>query len=75
LTRDAQQLGSSLGIKTLAEGIEDTAELRALQRAGCELGQGFLFSRPAPAAAIEELIEEQPCQEPIADGAEAPMVA
>ena len=53
------QLGRSLGIKTLAEGIEDTAQLRALQRAGCDLGQGFLFSRPVGVDAVEELMREQ----------------
>jgi EAL domain-containing protein (putative c-di-GMP-specific phosphodiesterase class I) len=52
------QLGSSLGIKTLAEGIEDTAQLRALQRAGCDLGQGFLFSRPVGAETVAELLGE-----------------
>jgi diguanylate cyclase (GGDEF)-like protein len=53
------QLGSSLGIKTLAEGIEDIAQLRVLQRAGCDLGQGFLFSRPIDAATVKELMCEQ----------------
>jgi diguanylate cyclase (GGDEF)-like protein len=52
------QLGSSLGIKTLAEGIEDTAQLRALQRAGCDLGQGFLFSRPVDADTVARLLRE-----------------
>ncbi len=50
------QLGSSLGIKTLAEGIEDTAQLRALQRSGCDLGQGFLFSRPVGAETVAGLL-------------------
>jgi diguanylate cyclase (GGDEF)-like protein len=53
------QLGSSLGIKTLAEGIEDTAQLRALQRAGCDLGQGFLFSRPVCAETVAGLLCEE----------------
>jgi len=53
------QLGASLGIKTLAEGIEDTAQLRALQRAGCDLGQGFLFSRPVDAETVTGLLCEE----------------
>jgi diguanylate cyclase (GGDEF)-like protein len=53
------QLGTSLEIKTLAEGIEDTAQLRALQRAGCDLGQGFLFSRPVGAETVVELLREE----------------
>jgi EAL domain-containing protein (putative c-di-GMP-specific phosphodiesterase class I) len=62
------QLGSSLGIKTLAEGIEDTAQLRALQRAGCDLGQGFLFSRPVGAETVTELLYEEHGRPQVADG-------
>ncbi len=51
------QLARSLGIATLAEGIEDEAQLRALQLAGCERGQGFLFSRPVEAEAVATLHE------------------
>ncbi len=61
------QLGSSLGIKTLAEGIEDTAQLRALQRAGCDLGQGFLFSRPVGAETITGLLCEEHGRPQVAD--------
>jgi diguanylate cyclase (GGDEF)-like protein len=52
------QLGSSLGIMTLAEGIEDTAQLHALQRAGCDLGQGFLFSKPVSGQRIDDLLKQ-----------------
>jgi diguanylate cyclase (GGDEF)-like protein len=62
------QLGSSLGIKTLAEGIEDTAQLRALQRAGCDLAQGFLFSRPVSAETVTELLCEEHGRAQVADG-------
>ena len=40
------QLGKTLDIETLAEGIEDQAQLETLQREHCDHGQGFLFSRP-----------------------------
>ena len=52
------QLARSLKIKILAEGIEDSEQLRALQDAGCDLGQGFLFSRPLPAEAVTGLLED-----------------
>ncbi len=39
------ELGRGLGLRVVAEGIEDPAILRWLREAGCELGQGFLFSR------------------------------
>ncbi|GIU99105.1 MAG: hypothetical protein KatS3mg014_0721 [Actinomycetota bacterium] len=47
------QLGLGLGMRTLAEGIETEDERRLLLELGCELGQGYLFSRPVPA---EELL-------------------
>ena len=40
------QLGQSMGVETVAEGIEQEAELRILQEEGCTTGQGFLFARP-----------------------------
>jgi EAL domain-containing protein (putative c-di-GMP-specific phosphodiesterase class I) len=46
------QLAENLGMRTLAEGIETEEQLRFLVDRGCELGQGFLFSRPVPAAQI-----------------------
>jgi diguanylate cyclase (GGDEF)-like protein len=46
------QLGKTLSIETLAEGIEDHDQLRQLQREHCDHGQGFLFARPLGADAI-----------------------
>ena len=51
------QLGKAMNIETLAEGIEDTAQLQALQREQCDRGQGFLFARPLSAAAVEEFLD------------------
>jgi EAL domain-containing protein (putative c-di-GMP-specific phosphodiesterase class I) len=42
-------LGQRLEMTMLAEGIETPAQLECLQRLGCELGQGFLFSPALPA--------------------------
>jgi len=52
------QLGRTLGIETLAEGIEEGWQLENLQREHCDLGQGFLFARPLEPGAVEELIAE-----------------
>jgi diguanylate cyclase (GGDEF)-like protein len=41
-------LGRSLDIDTAAEGVETTEQLAFLRSAGCQLAQGFLFSRPVP---------------------------
>jgi EAL domain-containing protein (putative c-di-GMP-specific phosphodiesterase class I) len=42
------ELARGLGMTTLAEGIERPEELAFLRQRGCELGQGFLFSKPVP---------------------------
>jgi len=53
-------MAHKLGIKVIAEGVE-TAEQRAiLMAAGCDFGQGFLFSRPCTAAAFEALWNQGP---------------
>ena len=41
-------LGNSLGLRTVAEGIENEAQFAALSQLGCKFGQGFLFSHPLP---------------------------
>jgi diguanylate cyclase (GGDEF)-like protein len=40
------QLGKTLGLETLAEGIEEHAQLEILKHEQCDLGQGYLFARP-----------------------------
>ena len=46
--------------RTVADGIEDNAELRRLKQVWVELGQGYYFSRPVPAGKIRELLDEEP---------------
>ena len=50
------QLGRSLGLRTVAEGIEDEAQLAHLRELGCDRGQGYLFAPPLEAAALERLL-------------------
>lgn len=50
------QLGKTLGIDTLGEGIEEQSQLTQLQREQCDEGQGYLFSRPLEADAVEQFI-------------------
>ncbi|MGZ5212252.1 MAG: putative bifunctional diguanylate cyclase/phosphodiesterase [Actinomycetota bacterium] len=42
------ELAMGLGMTTLAEGIETRGELDLLVARGCQMGQGYLFSRPVP---------------------------
>ena len=52
------RIGQGMRLGTVAEGIEDAAQLRALQRLGCEYGQGYHFARPMSAADFETYILE-----------------
>jgi EAL domain-containing protein (putative c-di-GMP-specific phosphodiesterase class I) len=52
------QLGATLGLRTIAEGIESLEEADLLRAYGCKLGQGFLLARPMPAAAHSLLLAE-----------------
>jgi len=51
-------LAHSLNLHTIAEGVETSAQLDLLRRLGCDLIQGFLFSRPRPAADVEVLLRQ-----------------
>jgi EAL domain-containing protein (putative c-di-GMP-specific phosphodiesterase class I) len=51
------KLAHTLDMNVVAEGIETEAQLTGLIDAGCDTGQGFLFSRPLPAEAAEKLLE------------------
>ena len=50
------RLAQSLDKPVVAEGVETEEQLVALRRMGCELGQGYYFSKPLSAAAAGELI-------------------
>jgi diguanylate cyclase (GGDEF)-like protein/PAS domain S-box-containing protein len=52
------QLGSTLGLRTIAEGIESAEEAELLRVYGCNYGQGFLLARPMTAAAHSLLLAE-----------------
>ena len=56
LAKTILELGHSLGLRTVAEGIEGAAELAQLRRLGCDLGQGFLFAQPLSAVDATALV-------------------
>jgi diguanylate cyclase (GGDEF)-like protein len=61
------RLGDSLGLATVAEGIEQPAQAERLRQMGCRYGQGYLFGRPAPAEEVERLLyRESPRRQTVA---------
>jgi len=59
ITRAVIALGHSLGLKVLAEGIEQPEQLALLDELGCDHGQGYHFGRPQPAEQLAELLAQQ----------------
>jgi diguanylate cyclase (GGDEF)-like protein len=59
IVRAMLQMARSLGIQTVAEGIENPSVARQLARLGCDEGQGFLYARPLPAAAFRAWLSGQ----------------
>ncbi|RXZ33896.1 GGDEF domain-containing protein [Oxalobacteraceae bacterium CAVE-383] len=56
ITRTVIQLAHSLGLKVIAEGVENITQLAFLEAHGCDQVQGFYFSRPAPGKQCEALL-------------------
>ncbi|HEV8064674.1 MAG TPA: EAL domain-containing protein [Acidimicrobiales bacterium] len=54
------ELAHALGMTVVAEGIETTVELEKTIALGCDVGQGFLFGRPLPAAEATGLLDVAP---------------
>ncbi len=56
LTRTVVQVGRELGLRVIAEGIEQPRQLSALREMRCDYGQGFLVARPMAAPGVEALL-------------------
>jgi diguanylate cyclase (GGDEF)-like protein len=59
IIRAVTGLGKSLGIVTIAEGVETSEQLALLRAEGCTEVQGFLFNQPRPAADIEKMLSKE----------------
>lgn len=60
LLRGTVALARELGVRVVAEGIERGEQLQAVQRLGCDVGQGFLLGRPVPAGDASRLLAGEP---------------
>ena len=58
IIRAVTRLGSNLGMKTTAEGVETQEQLDILRAEGCTQVQGYLFSPPRPAVEVPRLLEK-----------------
>ena len=59
IVRAILQLAGSLGLETVAEGVEDEASLALLREWGCDYAQGYGVHRPAPSQELLRFIEER----------------
>ncbi len=68
-------LGQTLNLEIVAEGIETPEQRRFLIAQGCLWGQGYLFSKPIPAAEFADLLEQHRVSKPGADVAHSNFIA
>jgi sensor c-di-GMP phosphodiesterase-like protein len=59
IVRAILHLAKSLGLETIAEGVEDEGALALLREWGCDYGQGYCLHRPAPSQDLLRFIEER----------------
>ncbi len=50
-------MAHALGLKTIAEGIEDESQANALKIYGCQQGQGYMYARPLSEEKFEEFLK------------------
>jgi EAL domain-containing protein (putative c-di-GMP-specific phosphodiesterase class I) len=62
IVRAIVDLAGSLGMRVVAEGVENQPTLQRLAGLGCDRVQGFLFSRPLPAADVLSWMENHAAQ-------------
>ncbi|WP_439642892.1 putative bifunctional diguanylate cyclase/phosphodiesterase [Gemmatimonas sp.] len=56
--RTIVSLAKSLRVEVVAEGVEEPAQHQFLRSVGCDIGQGYLYSRPLPAGQVERFVTD-----------------
>jgi diguanylate cyclase (GGDEF)-like protein len=69
IVRSTIDLGHNLGLKVVAEGVEDRSSWNMLRSLGCDDAQGFFMSRPLAAAALAQWVRSRDGNFSQADGA------
>ena len=49
-------IAKNLGVPVVAEGVETEEELNMLKAAGCDIIQGYYFSKPIPPSEMEKFV-------------------
>jgi EAL domain-containing protein (putative c-di-GMP-specific phosphodiesterase class I) len=62
LVRAVTELGHSLGLTVVAEGVETPEQMAHLRAANCDAAQGYLLSRPMPAARARDYLAAEPAR-------------
>ncbi|MGZ5854367.1 MAG: EAL domain-containing protein, partial [Xanthobacteraceae bacterium] len=63
IVRAITSLATELNITTTAEGVETQEQLDFVRELGCTEMQGYLFSRPLPARAVEQMLLQNLCKQ------------
>lgn len=71
IVRTTIDLGHNLGLELVAEGVETGAIAELLRAGGCDLAQGYHFSRPVPAAELQNLLAASPTSQAVMSQPEA----
>jgi EAL domain-containing protein (putative c-di-GMP-specific phosphodiesterase class I) len=66
IIRAVTALGISLNMTTTAEGVETEEQLQTLKKEGCTEVQGYLFSKPVPAAEATQLLQSHKASKAVA---------
>jgi EAL domain-containing protein (putative c-di-GMP-specific phosphodiesterase class I) len=67
IVRSTIDLSHALGLRVVAEGVEDDAVARLLADAGCDIAQGWRYGRPMPADGLTYWLARRHNADPISD--------
>jgi diguanylate cyclase (GGDEF)-like protein/PAS domain S-box-containing protein len=73
LTQTIIQIGHSLNLKVVGEGIETQSQMKFLKNHGCDFGQGYLFCHPRPAREVITVLRQDESFAGMTKGMEVPL--